>query len=134
MGAGIKVAEARATVLVRFAAISGVLSGFEAATKIAFVFVKVSALRLVSFFLRSAEAYPPHFTGAVNAFGTGIFQSAANGFGLRFIVLHCDHDGMALPQRVFIDEQFVFRESFSGGAFHRSTSGATSDRAEDASC
>src|SRR5207245_2452616 len=94
----------------------------------------VSALRLVGFFLRIAEAYPPHFTGAINAFRTRIFQSAANGFGLRFIVLDCDHDGAALPECVFIDEQFVFGESFSGGAFHRSASGATSDSAEDTSC
>ena len=104
MGPGIKIAQSRTTLLIGFAAIGGVLGGLKAATKIAFVPVEVSALRLVGFFLRIAEAYPPHFTGAINAFRTRIFQSAANGFGLRFIVLDCDHDGAALPECVFIDE------------------------------
>ena len=85
MGAGIAVAEAGATLLVGFAAIGGVLSSFEAATKIAFILVEVSAVRLVGFFLGITEAQPPHFSGAINAFGACVFQSAANGFDLLVI-------------------------------------------------
>jgi hypothetical protein len=53
--AGIEITEARTTLLIGFAAIRRMLRGLEATTKIAFVLLEVSALRLVRFFLRIAE-------------------------------------------------------------------------------
>jgi len=134
VGARIAVAEAGATLLVGPAAIGGVLSSFEATAKITFVLIEVSAVQLVGFFLGIAEAQPPHFPGAINAFGACVFQNTANGFDLLVIGREGDDRGMALPQRVFVDEQFIFRKSVGSGAFHRSASDTTSDCAEDSSC
>ena len=111
------------------------LGSLKAAAKIALVLVEIAAVRMIiSSFLRVAEADPPHFPGAINAFGASLFQSAADGLGLLVISGDGDDGGMALPQSVFVDEQFVFGKSLGSRAFHRSANDATSDCAEDASC
>ena len=132
--AWIAVAEPGTTFLVGLAAIGGVLSGLETAAKIAFVLVEIASGRLVGFFLRIAEADPPHFAGAINAFGASIFQSAANGFSLLVIGGDSDDCGVALSQSVFVDEQFVFGKSVSGGAFYHPASTAACDGTENAPC
>jgi uncharacterized membrane protein YuzA (DUF378 family) len=60
VGAGIAVAEAGAILLVRLAPIGRMLGSLKALAKIALVLVEIAAVRLISNFLRVAEADPHH--------------------------------------------------------------------------
>ena len=122
------IAELFVRLFVSFAAISGMQRGLEAGAKIALVVLKILAARLILLLLDVAQAEPPHFPRAVEGFGAGAFEDAADDFLLRIIFGDYHDHGAPVAERIFVDDQFVSGQALRHVIFNR----AARDGAESA--
>src|SRR6266436_6944198 len=87
----------------------------ETETEEHLVFRETSPRLCVASPFGTAQACPPLFAGGVYRLGSCLFQDVASRSRRGLVVGERDHHAPALPQSVFIEEDFVFRKAFVGG-------------------
>jgi hypothetical protein len=104
-------------------------SGLKSTAKIALVVLEFAAVGFIFFFFGVAQTNPPHFTGPVDAFSSGMFECAAN--CVSFVIVgHYYDNRAAFAQCILVDVQFVFRQSFENVALQLSPHGSASNRTQ----
>src|SRR5262245_14108751 len=90
---------------------------FEAEPELYFVLLKVTPFSSVMLHLGVTRADPPLIPRRINAFRVMAIQNLARRFRLFVVLSENNHHRAALLERVFVNEDFVLRQSFGQGIF-----------------
>src|SRR5579864_2908156 len=101
----------------------------ETETEELLVFGETSTRFCVASLFGTAQSCPPLFAGGVHRLGSRLFQDVPSPSRRGFVVGERDYHAAAFPQRVFIEEDFVFGKAFVAGfldpaACYRADSGS----------